>query len=259
MDEQKLDNLRKILRSMKSVLVAYSGGVDSSFLIKLASDELGKKAVAATAVSEVYIEDDYKRAKRLVKELRIKHLVFRLNLLKIKGFAANPEDRCYLCKKKMLGELNKIARLEKIDWIIDGTNSDDEIEFRPGRQAAKELGVRSPLAEAGFKKEEIRYFSRRIGLFTWDQPTSTCLATRLSYGEKITLDKLKMIEQGERFIKRLGVKDLRLRWRKGEIARIELTEDDRKKLTAPALKQEVVTGLKRIGYQDVTFGLRRDV
>ncbi len=256
MDEQKLDNLRKILRDMKSVLVAYSGGADSSFLIKLANDELGKKAVAATALSEVYIQDDYERAKRLVKELKIRHLVFRLNLLRIKDFVANPEDRCYLCKKKMLGELNKISRSEKIDWVIDGTNSDDEIEFRPGRQAAKELGVRSPLAEAGFKKEEIRYFSHKMGLFTWDQPTSTCLATRLPYGEEITLVKLKMIEQGERFIKRLGIKDLRLRWLQGAIARIELSEDDRKKLTRPALKQEVVTRLKKIGYRDVTFRVR---
>lgn len=256
MDEQKLDNLRKILRGMKSVLVAYSGGADSSFLIKLASDELGKKAVVATALSEVYIQDDYKRAKRLVKELKIRHLVFRLNLLRIKDFAANPEDRCYLCKKKMLGELNKIARSEKIDWVIDGTNSDDEIEFRPGRQAAKELGVRSPLAEAGFKKEEIRYLSHKLGLFTWDQPSSTCLATRLPYGEEITADKLKMIEQGERFIKRLGIKDLRLRWLQGAIARVELSENDRKKLTRPAPKQEVVTRLKKIGYRDVTFGVR---
>ena len=257
MGEQKLDNLRKILRDMKSVLVAYSGGVDSSFLIKLASDELGKKAVAATAVSEVYLEDDYKRAKRLVKELGIRHLVFRVKVLRVKSFTDNGKDRCYLCKKKIFGELNKIACLKRIDWVIDGTNLDDEIEFRPGRQAARELGVRSPLDEAGFKKEEIRYLSRKMGLFTWDQPTSTCLATRLFYGEKITLDKLKMIRRGERFIKKgLGIKDLRLRWLKGGIAGIELTEDDRKKLAAPALKQKVVTRLKKIGYLDVTFGVR---
>ncbi len=256
MVEEKLKNLRKILKGMGSVLVAYSGGTDSSFLVKVANDELGKKVVAATALTEVCIEDDYKRARRFLKELRIRHLVFRIKLLKVKKFLSNPLNRCYFCKKKMLGELKKIARSEKIDWIIEGTNSDDEIEFRPGRQAVRELGVRSPLAEAGFKKEDIRCLSRRMGLFTWDQPSSTCLATRVPFGEKITPDKLKMIGEGERFIKDLGVRDLRLRCIQGSIARIEISEDDRKKLTRPAVRTKIADRLKRIGYREISFRAR---
>lgn len=256
MHKEKLNNLRKILKGMGSVLVAYSGGTDSSFLVKVASDELGEKAVAATALTEVCIEDDYKRAGRFLGELGIRHIVFRLQLLKVKKFLSNPLNRCYFCKKKMLGELKKIARSEKINRVIEGTNSDDEIEFRPGRQAVRELGVRSPLAEAGFKKEDIRYLSRRMGLFTWDEPSSTCLATRVPFGEKITPDKLKMIEEGERFIKDLGVRDLRLRCVQGSIARIEITEDDRKKLTRPAVRAKIADRLKKIGYLDVSFRAR---
>ncbi|MEA3328482.1 MAG: ATP-dependent sacrificial sulfur transferase LarE [Candidatus Omnitrophota bacterium] len=254
--EQKINKLRKLLKGMGSVVVACSGGIDSSFLLKVAGDELGEGAVSATALSEVYIKDDYRLVKKLVRRLGVRQIDFRINLLGTKDFFSNSSNRCYFCKKEMFGELRKIAKAEKVNYIVDGTNQDDILEFRPGRKAIKELGIMTPLVEAGFNKKDIRLLSRKMGLSGWERPSSTCLATRVPCGEEINLRKLKMIEQGERFIKGLISEDLRLRHCQGDIAGIEVSRSDAKRLMNPRLKNRVEARLKKIGYNQISINVK---
>jgi uncharacterized protein len=256
--KSKMKKLKEILREMESAVVAYSGGVDSTFLLKVARDELGKKIVCATALSEVYIGDNDREVKKLLKELEVRQVKFQIKFLGMKDFFTNPPDRCYFCKKKIFSELKKIAKQERMDYIIDGTNYDDLSEFRPGRKAIEELGIRTPLAEAGLDKKDIRLLSYQLGLFTWDQPSSTCLATRIPCGEEIDLRKLRMIKEGESFIKELGIRDLRLRHHRGDIAKIELAESEARRLISPAIREKIITGLKTIGYIQVIFVLKNN-
>ncbi|MEA3560609.1 MAG: ATP-dependent sacrificial sulfur transferase LarE [Candidatus Omnitrophota bacterium] len=251
--ERKLNKLRKILKSMGSAVVACSGGADSAFLLKIARDELGKRVISATAFCEVYIKDDYKLTKKLAGKLKVRQIDFKINLLKIRDFFNNSLNRCYFCKKEMFKELKKIARREGMDYVLDGTNQDDILEFRPGRRALKELDVRSPLVEAGLNKKNIRSLSHEMGLLTWNKASSTCLATRIPHGERVSLKKLRMIEKGERFIKNLDISDFRLRHQQGDIARIEVNQSDGRRLVKPKLRSGIEKGLKKIGYLAVFF------
>ena len=253
----KLNKLRKLLKDMGSVIVACSGGIDSSFLLKVARDELGEGTISATALSEVYIKDDYKLVEKLVEKLGVRQVDFRPGLLEMKDFFTNPLGRCYFCKKKIFSELKDIAAKAGIDYVIDGTNQDDILEFRPGRKAIEELGIRIPLVEAGFNKKDIRLLSQKMGLPGWNRPSSTCLATRIPCGEEINLKKLKMIEQGEKFIKALGLREIRLRHHQGDIARLELSQRDAKRLLMnSALRTRMEAKLKRIGYQQVSINVK---
>jgi len=248
--ERKLEKLRDIVKNLDSAIIAFSGGVDSSFLAKVCYDVLGGKCVAVTAVSETYPREDLESAKRIAKLVGIRHLIIRTNEMKNKKFSSNPKDRCYYCKTELFSELRKLAKRMKIKNIADGTNADDLKDFRPGLRAKEELGVTSPLALAGLNKTEIRKFLKDSGLPTHDKPSSPCLASRIPFDSEITLQKIKSIEDAESAIRKLGYKIVRVRHH-GDIARIEIGD---KKVDLKKLKT-VSERIKKFGFKYVALDL----
>ena len=218
--DEKINKLKTILRDLKSVVVAFSGGVDSTFLLAVAAEVLGKNVLAITAASVMIPTWEIKEAKKIARKLKVRHMLIKTDPLKNPSLKHNPVDRCYICKKDLFVKFLNLADKYGYSYLIDGTNFDDLQGFRPGLKALKELGVRSPLAEAELTKEEIRKHSKIIGLPTWDSPALACLATRIPHGEEITEPKLKQIDQAEEFIRSLGFKQVRVRYH-FPIARIE--------------------------------------
>ena len=254
--QEKYDRLREIFRSMRRVLVAFSGGVDSTLLLRVARDTLGEgNILAVTALSPLYPEREVTGAQRLAKEMGVRHLLIHSNELEIEGFSKNPPNRCYYCKRELFGELQKIAQKEEISYIVEGSTLDDEKDHRPGRKAARELKVRSPLQEAMLTKEEVRGLSSDLGLSTWDKPSFACLASRFPYGEEITVENLRMIDEAEDFLFGLGFKQVRVRHHEN-LARIEVYSDEIDRLIDRTLRSKVVSQLKRIGYKYVTVDLQ---
>jgi uncharacterized protein len=252
---EKMKRLREILSPMQGVLVAYSGGTDSTFLLKVASDVLGRRVMAVTARSETYPTVELEEAKKNAKRLGVKHLVIETHELDNEKFASNPPDRCYYCKRELFSELWEIVRKYGLNCVLDGSNSDDVHDFRPGARAGKELGVRSPLREAELTKHDIRLLSKRMGLPTWDKPAAACLASRLPYGSRVTSAKLHRIAKAEDIVQSLGIRQVRVRHHE-DIARIEVPPADFQKLLTRQTAERVVREIKKLGYQYVTLDIQ---
>ena len=253
--QERFERLKKILRSMESVVIAYSGGVDSTFLAKAAKDELGDGSLAVTARSETYVQSEFEQAKRLAETWGFRHLVIETKELEYPNYARNPVDRCYHCKSGLFSELKRVAREQGMKWVADGSNADDLKDYRPGLRALQELEIRSPLREAGLSKADIRTLSRSLGLETWNKPAVACLGSRFPYGTEITLEKLSMLERAEIFLHGLGLSQVRVRHH-DSLARIEVLPGDIQRLSEPGLREKVVQAFKEIGYVYVALDLQ---
>ena len=251
---EKLEKVRLRLLDLESVLIAYSGGVDSTFLLKVAHDTLNSKAVALTAISPTYPPEEIEEAKRLCNKIGIKQILADSNEMNEPNFASNPPDRCYYCKTELFDICVEKAKEEGLSYILDGTNADDEIDYRPGRKAAKEHSILSPLKEAGFTKQEIRELSREMGIDTWDKPSFACLSSRFPYGTEITDGRLRIIGDAERFLKTLGFRIFRVRYH-DKIARLELGEEDFRKILDLSTKRAIVGKFKSLGFTYVTLDI----
>lgn len=250
----KFSRLKKILGGMRSVVVAYSGGLDSTFLLKEAIDALGgENVIAVTARSETYPVSEYKESRRMARRLGAAHISIHTSELGIRGFKDNPVNRCYYCKRELFRKLDAIRKRRRMAYLLDGTNYDDLKDVRYGRLAAKELGVRSPLLEAKLTKDDIRRFSKKMGLATWSKPSFACLASRIPFNSQITATGLKRVGAAEDYLRRrLGFTQVRVRAH-GETARIEVFPGDLAR--AVRLRDSLVGRLKNLGFTYVTLDL----
>jgi uncharacterized protein len=245
--DEKWDRLRSLLREMEMAVLAYSGGVDSSVLLRAASEILGQNLIAVTAISETYPPAELEPAKRFAASLGVRHRILTTEELVRDEFSRNAPDRCYHCKQELFSKLRQIADAEGFTCILDGSNIDDLRDYRPGRKAAAEFSVRSPLAEAGIAKQEVRDLARRMGLPMWDKPSLACLSSRIPYGTPITREVLKNIQAAEDVIRDLGIRQVRVRHH-GNTARIEVEQEDLVRLAAGNVRQQIVDAFKNLGY-----------
>jgi uncharacterized protein len=244
----KTDELKAIIRARPKALVAFSGGVDSTLLLKVCRDVLGPENVTAvTGVSQTYTPEEKRTARRAAREFGIKHVLLETDELSCGDFAANPPDRCYHCKRELFGKISALAKTLGIDAFYDASNLDDLSDYRPGRRATEELGVVSPLVLAGFTKKDVRTLSKRLALSSWDKPANPCLASRIPYGTPITLENLDRVRAGEKFIRDLGFPVVRLRHH-GEMARVEVPPADFPRLLKPATARRIAAKLRSLGY-----------
>ena len=251
----KMKRLRMILGKTGGVAIAFSGGVDSTFLAAVARQVLGNKVLLVTALSPTYPVREQNAARQLAKRLGVRHEIIVSNELKISGFAENPVNRCYFCKKELFSMVSTLASKKGIKVVVDGSNADDLDDYRPGRKALKELKIRSPLVEAGFTKKEIRDASRKMGLPTADKPSLACLASRFPYGLKITEKKLSAVDRVEDVLRNNGFRQVRVRHH-GDIARIEIDPSDFKKILRPGTREKIIKCAKKTGFSYVALDLK---
>jgi uncharacterized protein len=272
--KKKYDNLIEILKGYGKVAVAFSGGVDSTFLLYAASQALGDGAVALTSRSGFVPAREFNEADEYCASLKVRHIVLDTDVLSIPGVAENPKDRCYICKRALFQGFIDAAEKEGISVVAEGSNVDDEGDYRPGLRAIAELGIKSPLREAGLTKQEIRELSKEANLPTWSKPSFACLASRIPYGERITTRKLSMVEEAEQFLLDKGFKQFRVRAHESGsasaqakdqdashesatcIARIELLPDDMESMLSPDLRNEINKKLRSIGFSYVSLDLQ---
>lgn len=251
----KLESLENALSQMGSVLIAYSGGVDSTFLLKVASGVLGDGMIAATASSAIHPSRELVEAEKNARILGVKHVVLNTNELDDENFVSNPPERCYYCKKELFSKLTALAKRYELKYVADGSNYDDLGDFRPGMRAVSEFGVRSPLKEAGLTKGEIRTLSREMDLPAWDKPPQSCLATRFPYGTRTAREELSKVERAEDVLVGLGIKQSRVRVH-GDIARIEVPKQDMHVFLDEDISGEIVDRFKALGYTYITLDIQ---
>lgn len=250
----KFQKLKDTLQNLESVAIAYSGGVDSTFLLKVAVDVLGNRVIAITAKSSIYPEREFKQAVKYIEGIGVKHIVIISEELEIEGFVRNSVNRCYLCKKELFSKIRKVADDNNVNVVLEGSNADDASDFRSGMKAAKELEVISPLKDVGFTKNDIKKLSKKLGVPTWNKHSFDCLSTRFPYGNEITVEKLSMVERAEQVFLDLGFKHIRVRYHE-DTARVEVNADERENFFDLEIMDKVRIELKNIGFKYVTLDL----
>jgi uncharacterized protein len=252
---RKVEKLNALLAGMQRVLIAFSGGVDSTLLLKVAVDALGDNALAATAISETTARHERRDAERLAKQMGVMHYLVESQELEMPEFVNNPADKCYICKKHRFSAIKALADKQGCIYVLDGSNLDDQRDFRPGIRALEELGVRSPLFETQMTKSDVRRLSQQLGLPTWNKPSFACLASRIPYSHRITPKKLQQVDAGEDFLRELNFSpQLRVR-HYGDTVRLEIAPDDIQKLAATDLRERIVDYFKGLGFAFVTLDL----
>jgi len=252
--QEKYQQLQAIFREMDRTLIAYSGGVDSALVVKVAFDVLGDRVLAVTAISPSLLPEELVEAEEQAQAMGILHEIVETQEMENPNYTSNPINRCYFCKSELHDTLKPLALERGYPYVVDGVNADDLRDYRPGIQAAKERGVRSPLAEVGFSKAEVRELSKQLGLSWWDKPAQPCLSSRFPYGEEITLEKLQRVGRAEIYLRKLGYRNLRVR-SEGETARIELPPEKIQEFVVNTDLSQVVKAFQDYGFTYVTLDL----